>query len=71
MVLSKNSTPGMNPQVGGISQIQSISLSSKVLEPQIIHPNPWDLHQRDEAPKCLALKTSMAYTQETQRTIGN
>jgi len=26
--------------------------------PHIRHPNPWDLHWRDEPPKHLALKTN-------------
>ena len=63
-----------NPQWGGISQIQSFSLRSMggaVCATHIRHPNSWNLHQRDEPPKHLALKTNGAYIQETQRAVGN
>ena len=39
--------------------------------PHVKHPNPWDLHWKEEPPKCLALKTKGTYIQETQRAIGN
>lgn len=37
----------------------------------IRHPNTWDLCQRDEPPKCLAFKTSGAYTQENHKAVEN
>lgn len=60
-----------DPQVGGISQIQSISLKVEGLESHITCPNPWDLQWRDKPSKYLALKTNGAHIQEVQRAIGN
>ena len=37
----------------------------------ISHPNPWDLHQRDEHSKHLALKTNRAWIQENHMDVGN
>ena len=40
-------------------------------EPHTGLSSPGVLHWEDEPSKCLALKTSGAYFQETQRTVGN
>lgn len=37
----------------------------------IRHPNSWNLHQRYEPTKHLALKTNKAYIQDTQKPVGN
>lgn len=50
-------------QLGGISRAQSLSLRIKGSVPHVGHPNPWDLRQRDKAPKYLALETNGAYIQ--------
>ena len=55
-------------QLGGISQTQSFSLKSKGF---MLHADPWDLQQRDESPKGLALKTNKAHIQDTQKAVGN
>lgn len=40
--------------------------------PHIWHPNPWNLHGRDEPlPKPLAVKHNRVYTQESQRAVSN
>lgn len=53
-------------QVGGISKIWGLSLRL-----YIRCPNPGDLYHNDEPLKHLALKTSRANTQDTQRAVGN
>lgn len=50
-------------QLGGISRAQSLSLRIKGSVPHVGHPNPWDLHQRDKAPKYLASEANGAYIQ--------
>lgn len=41
------------------------------LLPHTSHTNPWELHQRDKPPKCLALKTNGSWVQEKHKDIGN
>lgn len=48
------------------SQLWSLSLKSEGFVSHISHLIPSDLHQRDELPRCLTLKTNGAY----RRTIG-
>lgn len=48
-----------DPQLEGISQIQSFSVKSEGSVPHLMQPDPWDLHQRDELPIYLSLKTSI------------
>lgn len=60
-----------HPQSGGTSSIQSYSLRTERSVPSITNPNPRKLHQRDELPKHLALKTNGVYIQEDHRAVGN
>lgn len=57
--------------MGGISQLYRFSARNEGSEPHIEPPSPGFLHQEDEPLKCLALKTSRAYVQESGKAIGN
>ena len=43
-------------QQGGISSVQHFSQRSKGFVPHTRHPSPWDLYQKEKAPKHLARK---------------
>ena len=60
-----------DPQAEGISQLQNSSPRSEGSESHIRLPSPGDLHQEDELPEYLALKSSRAYIWESWRSIGN
>lgn len=47
------------------------SLRFKGFKCHITHPRPWNLHKKDEPPKCLALKTSRACVWENQTALEN
>lgn len=54
--LIKTHTSHGEPQTRGVLQTPNFSLKSEGSVLKIRHPNPWDLHWRDEPPKCLILK---------------
>lgn len=53
--LTRRPSPALPPHTGGVSHIQSFSLSGVFTSP-IRHFSPWGLHQRDEPPKRLPLE---------------
>lgn len=64
-------SPCGNLQAGGKSQGWSFSQKSKESEPYIRTPSLGVLHCEDKPRKCLPLKTSGAYVQDSQRAIKN
>ena len=58
-------------QMGRLLQLQRFSPGSKGFESHVRFPSPGILHWEDKPPKCLALKASGAYFQESQKAVGN
>lgn len=66
--LTNTPPPARQASLGSNFTIWRFSLRNEGFVPHIKYPNPRDLHQRHKPPKHLALKTNMAYIQETPRT---
>lgn len=59
-----------DPQLGGISQIQSFFLMSKEFLFPVRHLSPWDLYQRDKPLKPLVWKSNRVISRRPV-SVGN
>ena len=66
----KTHFPGWSTD-GRIVTIAQVLLRIKGYKPHSRLPSLVALYQEDKPPECLALKTSRAYFQKSQRTVGN
>lgn len=69
-VSAKSPSPVWRPQIQRDLK-NPFYLRRKGFLPHIRYPNAWDLHQKDEPPKHLALKTSVVYVQVTHKAVEN